>query len=390
MQKRETTKQNKRRVMVITGTRADYGILLPVIQAIDKHPKLELQLLATGMHLLRKFGHTIDEVEQDGWPIAGRVRLQGSRDDIIGNSRAFGTAIARMADIFHHTKTDIVLVLGDRMEMFAAAAAATASQLTLAHIHGGDTAIGVQDEAYRHAISKLAHIHFAASAGAQKRLLMLGEESFRIYQTGSPALDNLSKKICKKITVLNSRAGFDVMEDFLLVLQHPAGGSASQEEKRMAQTLSGCDRKGLKLLVLCPNCDSGFSGIIRAAQRFCRAKSHPFIKHLPRDVFLGLLTHARVLIGNSSSGIIETGYLNVDVIDVGPRQTGRDRGANVIDIDYGRKNVSGAVDKILQRRGKNRRKPCTIYGDGRSGIRIAAILAKTRIDQKLKQKKITY
>jgi len=157
----------------------------------------------------------------------------------------------------------------------------------------------------------------------------------------------------------------------------------------MAQTLNGCDGKGLKILVLYPNCDPGFSGIVRAAQTFCKAHNQRLIKHLPREVYLGLLTRARALVGNSSSGIIETGYLNVDVINVGPRQADRDRGTNVIDVDYGRDNVAGLLDRILARR-KRQRKPSGIYGDGRSGRKIAAALARVRIDQRLRQKKIAY
>ncbi len=379
----------KRRIAVVTGTRSDYGLLKSVMEAIDEHPQLRLQVVVTGMHLLRRFGYTISQVESDGWQLDGRVRLQGEHDDVIGQSRGLGRAISQMTDIFSRLKTQVVLVLGDRLEAFAAAAAATASQLVLGHIHGGDVAMGVQDDAYRYAISKLAHIHFAASQQAEKRLLRLGEEPFRIYQTGSPALDNLSKKICKDIEELNKWAGFDVRRDFVVVLQHPAGATARQEQQRMAQTLNGCDGKGLKILVLYPNCDPGFSGIVRAAQTFCKAHNQRLIKHLPREVYLGLLTRARALVGNSSSGIIETGYLNVDVINVGPRQADRDRGTNVIDVDYGRDNVAGLLDRILARR-KRQRKPSGIYGDGRSGRKIAAALARVRIDQRLRQKKIAY
>jgi len=377
-----------RRVAMITGTRADYGLLTPVMDAIDKHPRLKLQVIVTGMHLLRRFGQTEREVQADARPIVGRVKLQGASENIFAESRRMGQAIAEFSNIFQRHKTDFVVVLGDRMEMFAAAAAATASQRILAHIHSGDAAMGIQDDAYRHAISKLAHIHFAASAGARRRLLKMGEDSFRIYQTGSPGLDNLSKKICKNITELNGLVGFNVREEFLIVLQHPAGATATQEERLMAQTLEGCVCKGLKIIVLYPNCDPGFSGIIRAAQRVCQRQKWTLLKHVPRDKFLGLLTRSRALVGNSSSGIIEAGFLNVDVINVGPRQMGRERGSNVLDVDYGRNNIKKAVEQILQR--PRRTKRCLIYGKGQSSRQIASILARMKIDRQLKQKKITY
>ena len=383
-------RSGKRRIAVVTGTRAEYGILRPVLEEIEVHPKLQLQLIVTGMHLLRRFGYTVREIEKDGRRIDARVKLQGEDDEVIGQSRGLGRAITKLTDIFSELGTDIVLVLGDRIEVFAAAAAATASQLVLAHIHGGDAAVGVQDDAYRHAVSKLAHLHFAATAGAKERLLRLGEDSFRIYQTGSPAIDNLSKLICRDHQVLSRWAGFDVSKDFLLVLQHPAGFSAAQEERRMEQTLAGCDVNGLRILILYPNSDPGFSGIIRAAKRISGLKGYRLIRHLPRDVYLGLLQRARALVGNSSSGIIEASWLNVDVVNVGHRQAGRERDINVRDVAYGKTSVAKALRLILTGRQKRSRKSGRIYGDGRSGKRIAVVLGKVKLSQKLRQKKISY
>ncbi len=383
----------KKRVMVITGTRADYGLLKPVMQAIDRHPKLQLQVMVTGMHLLPLFGNTVKEVVADGWNIDVRIKLQGDKDDIIGQATAMGRAITKMAETFNNMKSDIVLLLGDRLEMFAAAAAATACQKVIAHIHGGDAAAGIQDDAYRFAISKLAHIHFAASQGSKNRLIRLGEQPFRIYLTGSPALDNLSKNICRNKNKLSKWAGFDINDDFIIILQHPAGASAAKECQLMKQTLRGCNHNSLKKLVLYPNCDTGFSGIISAINSYCTSQSHNnyFVAtHLPREIFMGLLRHCIALVGNSSCGIIEAGRLNVDVINVGPRQAGRDRDTNVHDIDYGTNNVSRALEAVLRRRRSGRCKPSYIYGNGRSAIRIASILARVKLDEKMRHKKIAY
>jgi len=375
---------------VVTGGRSEYGILRSVLEGIKRHPQLELQLIVTGMHLLRRFGFTVREIEKDGWRIDGRVRLQGEKDDVIGQSRGLGRAITKMTEEFYRLKSEVVLVLGDRIEAFAGAAAATASQLVLGHIHGGDLAPGVQDDAYRDAISKLAQIHFAATEGSKKRLLRLGEEGFRIYQTGSPAVDNLSKMVCKDASILNQWAGFDVREDYVVVLQHPAGGRAEEEERRMEQTLRGCFCKGLKILVLYPNADAGFSGITRAIEKWARKEDVYPIRHVPRDVYLGLLKRARALAGNSSSGIIEAGHLNVDVINVGSRQRGRQWGTNVRDVRYGVKGVREALEAILHRKRSRRREGPRIYGTGRSGERIASILAKIKLDKRLRQKQIAY
>ena len=190
----------KRRIMVVTGTRAEYGIFRPVLEAIDRHEKLELQLVVTGMHLLRKFGYTVKDILADGWRIDGKVRLQSQQDDILDQSRGLGRAITGLTNEYARLDSEIVLVMGDRLETFAAASAAAASGLPLAHIHGGDIALGIQDDAYRHAISKLAHLHFAASKGAKERLVRMGEDSWRVYRTGSPALDNLSQILVKLLT----------------------------------------------------------------------------------------------------------------------------------------------------------------------------------------------
>ncbi len=380
----------KRRVVVVTGTRSEYGLFQPVLEGIEEHEGLELQLVVTGMHLLRRFGYTVKEVEADGWRIDARVKLQGEKDDVIGQSKGLGRAITKMSEEFYRLGSEVVLVLGDRIEAFAGAAAATASQLVLGHIHGGDVAAGIQDDAYRDAISKLAHVHFAATKTAKDRLIGLGEDKFRVYQTGSPSIDNLAKIVCRDRAELSKWAGFDVGEDYVVVLQHPAGGTAKQEEQKMRQTLEGCHRKDLKILVLYPNCDVGFSGIIRAIAKYVKDEEIWVLKHIPRGIYMGLLKRALALVGNSSSGIIEAGHLNVDVVNVGPRQTGRQRGANVRDVDYGASGIARELAVILRDQPTEKRKAERIYGDGRSGKRIASILAKLNLDQRLRQKRIAH
>jgi len=388
--KNNTKTGKKRRVVVVTGTRSEYGLLRPVMAGIDGHEGLGLQLVVTGMHLLRRFGYTVKEIEADGWRIDARVKLQGEKDDVIGQSMGLGRAITKMSEEFYQLGSEVVLVLGDRIEAFAGAAAATASQLVLGHIHGGDVAAGVQDDAYRDAISKLAHVHFAATKAAKERLIGLGEEKFRVYQTGSPSIDNLAKIVCKDRAELSKWAGFNVGEDYVVVLQHPAGGTAKQEEKRMRQTLEGCRCKGLKILVLYPNSDAGFSGITRAIDKYASEEDIWVLKHIPRGIYLGFLKRSRALVGNSSSGIIEAGHLNVDVVNVGPRQTGRERGANVRDVDYGAAGIARELALMLRDRPATKRKAERIYGDGRSGKRIASILAKLNLDQRLRQKRIAH
>lgn len=381
---------SKRRICIVTGTRAEYGIFVPVMEAIQRHRRLDLQVVVTGMHLLKRFGHTIKAIEADGWQIDARIPLQSEADDSLAQARGMGRAITRMAETFTRLKTDIVLVLGDRIEAFAAAAAATAAQRIIGHIHGGDAAPGVQDDAYRHAITKLAHLHFAASDEALTRILRLGEEKFRTYQTGSPALDNIRKLLCQDHHVLSQAAGFDIREDFLLVVQHPAGGSARQEALRMKQTLSACRHKDINIIALYPNTDPGFSGILHTLKAEHKAGHCHLLANVPRPIYLGLLSKARALVGNSSSGIIEAGLLNVDVINVGPRQSGRQRGHNVINTDYGIRPVGLALDRILRRRQVRSRRSDSVYGDGAAGKKIADILARVTLNARLRQKRMAY
>ncbi len=380
----------KRRITVVTGTRAEYGLLKPVIQAIQKHSDLKLQIIATGMHLLKTFGYTVKEIESDGLPIDAKVKLQTEDDNILNHAVGLGKAISKMSKAYAELKSDIVLLLGDRIEIFAAASAATASQIPIAHIHGGDVATGIQDDAYRHAISKLAHIHFPASAQSKSRLIKLGEDPFRIYQTGSPAIDELSGIPCKKKSILDECTGLNTQDPFMIILQHPAGFAATKEETWMKQTLKACESKGLPLIILYPNSDPGHSGIIRAIQQYNFKVDHCILKHLPRPIFLGLLRKTFALVGNSSCGIIESSYLNADVLNVGPRQTGRERDTNVIDSKYGFQHIKKGLDQISQRKAVGHLKCNRIYGSGKAGQKIAKALAKIRVDKTLLRKKIVY
>jgi len=376
-------------ITIVTGTRAEYGILKPVIAAIDKHKSLKLQLIVTGQHLIKRFGYTANDIINDKCRIDKMIPMQTASDDPFKQAQGLGSAITKMAKTFKEINTDIVLVLGDRIEVFGAATAAIASNLILAHIHGGDVAPGIQDDSYRHAITKLAHLHFAATPGAAKRIAKMGEEPWRIATTGSPSIDGLSGLIVRNTTSLNKYTGINTREGFLIVMQHPSGGSLALEKEQMDQTLHGCLKCGLKIVILSSNSDSGFSGISQSIKQFQKKHACHVITHLPREVFIGLLTRAKVMVGNSSAGIIESSRLNVDIINVGKRQAGRERAGNVVDVDYGSQHIEKALKKILSARYKCKVDK-TLYGDGRSANRIASALAKCEINRTLWQKRIVY
>ncbi len=384
-------KSKKRNITVVTGTRADYGILRPVIEAISAQKKLNLQLLVTGQHMLRKFGYTCSEVEADGWPIVGKVKLQTNNDDLQAHAIGMGRAISQYSKIYFENDSDIVVVLGDRLEQFAATSAAIASGKIIAHIHGGDRATGISDDSFRHAMTKLSHIHFAASDESAERIEKLGEDKFRIYRTGSPAIDGIKKNICKNNKTLSEYVPFDLKEKYFIILVHPSGGSDSKEQEQMSEILDVCSRKSVHKLVLYPNCDPGHSGIITAIKAIESKDDFTVVRHLPRSIYLGLLAKSSGLIGNSSGGIVEASCINVDVLDVGNRQAGRQRSSRVIHSDFGRDNIARAVNKLLKlsEPGGNR-EVSGIYGKGESGRKIASILAKVKLDDELRLKTIVY
>ena len=366
-----------RRIAVITGTRAEYGILELVLDAIDAHPALDLKLIVTGTHL------TTDSIKDIRHRIAARVPMQrptarrtnkGTKKGINPFSRgddvqALGRGVAGMGKALARFGPDLVLVLGDRIEALAGALAGQVGGTLVAHIHGGDRAEGVADEAMRHAISKLAHLHFAATAQSRRRLIRMGELPEHVYNTGSPAID-----------ALRAVAPADDAPE-LIVMQHPIGAADDTERQWMHATLEATAK--YKRLVMSPNHDPGRAGIMRAIA------DHGItpIDHLPRARFLALLASARALVGNSSAGLIEAAALRTACVNLGPRQAGRQRPRTVIDADYGVTATRHALKQALALKTTTIKHP---YGDGHAGQRIADLLATLALDQVPLRKRNAY
>jgi UDP-hydrolysing UDP-N-acetyl-D-glucosamine 2-epimerase len=259
-----------------------------------------------------------------------------------------------MADAFAKTRPQVVVVLGDRIEAFAAAAAASIGGIRVAHLHGGDRAEGVADEAMRHAISKLAHLHFPATPKSRRRLIRMGEDEAAVFCVGSPAADGLGE-------VEAAEGGPE-----LIVMQHPVGEKDAAEERWMRQTLAATS--GYETMVMAPNADPGCRGIVAALRR----QGVEVVSHLPRERFLALLKGARAIVGNSSAGLIEAAVLKVPCVNIGPRQAGREKCGNVIDCAYGQYTVRQAIERATGLDLRRMRHP---YGDGRCGERVAERLA---------------
>lgn len=381
--------ESRRTIVVVTGTRAEYGILRTVIAAIQAHPRLRLRLVVTGMHLLRKFGNTVNEIRRDGWKIDARVPMQSEADHPAEQAAGMGRGIAGLARVFKRLEPTFVVVLGDRIEAFAAAAATVMSRRLLAHIHGGDVAAGDIDDTLRHAISKLAHVHLPATRDAAERIRRLGEDRWRIHQTGAPGLDELRELLDRTETKSLNLLDYAANEDFAIVVRHPCSRSAPTERQQMENLLGAVRAEGLASVVLYPNSDPGNSGIIRAIQR---ARHHPSVRvypSLPRPVYLSLLRRARILVGNSSSGIIEAAFLGTPAVNVGQRQAGRLRASRcILDASENVASIRRAIRAA--RRMRPRPGARTAYGDGRAGKRIAKVLATVKLTERLAFKRITY
>lgn len=371
--------ERPRRVCIVTGTRADYGLLRPVIRAVDAHPELEPLVVASGAHLLG--AGTISEVRRDV-EVADIVPMQQpGKHTRMDDAEATGNGIARFARAFDWLEPDWVLVLGDRIEAFAAAAAAAIGGLGLAHVHGGDRAEGIADESMRHAISKLAHLHLAATESSAERLRRLGERPEHVHVVGSPAADGLDD-----ISPIDDDQ-FSALGEPTVVLQtHPIGRPTEQEEHATGQALAALSEE--RILALMPNHDPGRLGVVRAIQ----ASGVPCIEHLPRDRFIGLLKRIAstggVLVGNSSAALIEGAVLRVPCVDIGERQAGRERAGNVIHAD---ERAESIADALRAARTIDREAIVHPYADGTSGVRIAEHLVRTDPhDTSLLRKRCTY
>jgi len=382
----------KRKICVITGTRAEYGLLKPVMKAIDKSQKLELALIVTGMHLSSDYGLTIREIEKDGFKILSKVKMTPTKDTVGEMARSVGRGIIGISKALEKIKPKIVLVLGDRVESLAAAISAAYMNILVAHIHGGDSPRSGLDEYARHAITKFSHIHFPATKKSAERIIKMGEDPERVYIVGAPGLDTILKGKLISPAKIASKYKLDLSKPILMVIQHPVTTDVKNAPRQMKKTMEAIKETGFQTIVIYPNADAGGRKMIKVIEEY---REYPFIqayKSLPHVEYLSLMKAVTAMIGNSSSGIIEAPSFRLPVINIGSRQEGRERAENVIDVNYDKKQIKQAIRKVIYdknfiKRFKMCRNP---YGDGKAGIRIASILSKIKIDKQLLQKKLTY
>lgn len=381
----ESSPKMVRTVAVVTGSRAEFGLLRPVMRAIGAHPNLRLEVIVAGSHLLPP-AITVDEVVAEFRVSASVPMQQPNKTGRAADAVALGRGVSGFAEHFVSGDTmspDVVLVLGDRIEAFAAAAAASVAGIRVAHMHGGDRAEGIADEALRHAITKLAHIHLPATAHSAERILCMGEPALSVHLVGSPAIDGLDD-----IPPLPDEQYAKLGSPAILFLLHPTGDDEHLEHDRAKQLLELCvelDRG--TVLALHPNFDAGRAGILQAIGD---ASSGAAMQraHLPRDQFVGLLRRIKLIVGNSSAGLIEGAALGVPCVNIGSRQAGRQMPENVISIPHWDwQDIRRAIEQASR---QGRMRVTHPYGSGRAGEKTAEMLATFKPEHHPLIKRNTY
>lgn len=378
---------------MVTGTRAEYGLLKPVMEQIKLACELELNIIVTGMHLSSLFGLTVKEIIKDGFQIEAKVKMLSKNDNSDETARSIGEGIIGLSGAFKRNKPDIVIVLGDRIEALAATIAAVYSNIPVAHIHGGDSAKAGLDENTRHAITKLANIHFAATKKSADRIIKLGEDRWRVFVVGAPGLDKIINERLLSKRELAEKYHLDFTKPVLLVVQHSVTTQISEVENQIRQTLEAVTELNYQTIIVYPNSDVGGRKIINIIRKYVSINKnlHPF-PNIPRTDYLSLLKHSSVLIGNSSSGVIETPLFHLPVIDIGIRQEGREQSTNIIHTDHKKEDIVKAINKSLfdedlKKKVKRSKNP---YGKGSASLEIVNKLITLPINERLMQKKITY
>lgn len=374
-----------RTIGVVTTSRADYGIYLPVLRRIESTPGLQLRLIVSGSHLSQGFGLTSRAIEEDGFEIADRVEVMLSSDSQEATAKSMALGLLGFGQVFARSRPDILLALGDRFEMHAAVLAALPFRIPVAHIHGGELTFGAFDDALRHSMTKLSHLHFVSTAEHGRRVIQLGEEPWRVTVSGAPSLDNLRSVTLLTRTEVEEKTGLRLGERFLLVTFHPATLDAGDSAEQMRALLSAVENTGLPTVVTMPNADPGGEAV-RVAIRERAERNHQIqiVESLGTVAYFSLMAQASAMAGNSSSGLVEAASFGLPVVNVGARQAGRTSGRNVIHVAATTEEISRGIQQALDGAFREMLGGMTNpYGDGRAAERIVDRLGRVELGPSL-------
>lgn len=378
----------KRKICVITGARAEYGLLRWVMQGIQDDSGLTLQIIATGMHLSPEFGLTFREIEQDGFQIDRKVEMLTSSDTPVGIAKSMGLGLSGFADALNELHPDLIVVLGDRFEIFSAVSAALVARIPVAHVHGGETTKGSIDEALRHSITKMSHLHFVAAEEYRQRVIQLGEQPDRVFMVGGLGVDNIKRMKLLDREALEQSLGIQLGEKSLLVTFHPVTLETGTAADQMAALLAVLDgQHDTQLVFTMPNADTDGRVLKTMIEQFVaqHANSCAYTS-LGQLRYLSCLAHVDGVVGNSSSGLLEAPSFQKGTINIGDRQRGRLQAASVINCEPTRESITTAL-KHLYSAGfhtglRNVRNP---YGEGGASEKILATLKSAALDGVLKK-----
>jgi UDP-hydrolysing UDP-N-acetyl-D-glucosamine 2-epimerase len=376
--------QQKRRIAAITTSRADYGHLYWPLRDLLSNPDVDLRIIALGPHLSPEFGHTVNEIERDGFTVDERIECLLSSDTDVGMAKTIGVAALGLADVLGRLRPDLLLLIADRYEMLAPAAVALALRIPIAHIEGGEISEGAIDDAVRNALTKLSHLHFTTTETARRRVLAMGEESWRVHRVGAPSLDHLRRQTLLNRAQVEAELSLKLDQPTIMVAYHPVT-LARDTTVEAGAVFAALEQLPHQIIFTFPNADAGSRALIRRAQEFCqeRMNARLFI-NLGSLKYWSLLKEIDLLIGNSSSGIMETASLKKPTVNIGMRQQGRERARNVLDAapetNSILEGIRQALDPNFLRSLEGLTNP---YGDGHASERIVEVLTTVALDEKL-------
>lgn len=379
----------KRKLCVVTGTRAEYGLLYWLLREIEADEALDLQLAVTGMHLSPEFGMTVEAIEADGFAVDARVEMLLSSDTPVGIAKSIGLGVIGFADAFARLRPDLVVVLGDRFEILAAAQAALVAKIPIAHIHGGEATKGLIDDPIRHAVTKMAHFHFVAAEPFRRRVIQLGEHPDRVHLVGAPGLDHLRRSALLDREALEASLGFELRTPTLLATYHPVTLDTGDPSQPMRELLAALDERP-DALVIFTKANADTDGRVINEMIDAYAAEHPervkAFTSLGQQRYLSALHQVDAVVGNSSSGIIEAPAAGVPTVNIGDRQGGRLRAASVVDCAADRDAIGVALRKALDPtfRGEVRHMNSP-FGDGDASRQIKEHLKEASLEDLLKK-----
>jgi UDP-hydrolysing UDP-N-acetyl-D-glucosamine 2-epimerase len=378
-----------RKIAAVTVGRSDYGLSRPILRRLDADPAIALQLLVSGAHFDAASGNTFTEIEADGFKITERLPLAnpGVRPESVAAS--MGAAVTAFAQAYAKHQPDLLLVIGDRFEMHAAALAALPMRVPVAHVHGGELTFGAIDDALRHSITKLSHLHFAATEEYAARIRQMGEEPWRITVSGAPGLDNLGDIALAPLADFAARHDLLLTQPPVLVTFHPVTLEHDRTEWHITELLAALAEIDAPLVFTLPNVDTGHQSIIRALREFVAHRANAFlVANLGTRDYFSAMSWSLAMVGNSSSGIIEAASFRLPVVNIGQRQAGRTRAANVIDCEHDRASIAAAVrravDSSFRATLAGLKNP---YGDGHAAERIVPHLRDVELGPALLTKR---